>query len=108
MPTPAPARPAAAIALLAPSEPIPPPWCTDPTRPACDLCGYASEQLWTLACAPADDLPAGELLICRTCATAVRPPADPAAPPGRVRPRRRRRQLLPHATSGNGIPATLT
>lgn len=63
-----------AVALLLPGEPMAPPWCIDPSMPACDLCSRASEQLWPLATVPEEDeLAAGELLICRTCAEAIRP-----------------------------------
>lgn len=64
-----------AVALLLPGQPMPSPWCTDPSMPACDLCDRPTDQLWPLATAPAEDeLLAGELLICRSCADAVRPP----------------------------------
>lgn len=110
MPTPAPARATVAVALLPPAEPLPPPSRTDPSRATCDLCGQASEQLWTLAANPAGDLGAGELLICRSCATAVRRPHRTPAPTPAARPRRqlRRSQLVPHAMAKNGSRTTLT
>jgi hypothetical protein len=63
-----------AVALLLPGQPMPPPWCIDPSMPACVLCDRPTEQLWPLATVPAEDeLLAGELLICRSCAEAIRP-----------------------------------
>jgi hypothetical protein len=101
-----PAQTAAPVALLAPTDPLPPPWCTDPTGPPCDLCGHASQQLWTLVSNPTDDLPAGELLICRSCATAIRPPQQrPAAPATRAR---RRSRSVAHAMSERCTAPTLT
>lgn len=68
-------RPTGAVALLGRDEPMPPAWCTDSSRPACDLCSQPNEQLWPLATDPGvAELPAGELLICRSCADAIRPP----------------------------------
>lgn len=51
-----------AVALLLPGQPLPPPWCIDPSMPACDLCDRPTEQLWPLATVPAED----ELLAGRT------------------------------------------
>lgn len=62
------------VALLNPSAALPPPWCIDPSWPACDLCSRPSDELWPLAGEPGeDDIPAGELIICRACADSVRP-----------------------------------
>lgn len=100
--------PSAAVALLAPGQPMPSPWWIDPSMPACDLCQRPSEQLWPLATAPVEDeLLAGELLICRICADAIRPVSTSSTPTTNNK-EKKNAELIGPTMSDPGCPPTLT